>query len=406
MDTRALSDLLERRPIIGDAVLALAVLLVVVPIDGGNAVDLRQQWWWYLWAAGFAIPLIWRRSRPQLAAGLLLVPHLIQLALGVPATANLVVPLVLHSVASRGRGRWPVVWLGVGLVGALLAGLSWGRGTGEAGRIDPTLAAVITAACAGSVLAAWFLGRLSRERHHSFLALQQRAAALERERDQGLRLAASEERSRIAREMHDLIAHALSVIIVQTDGARYVMDSQADPQTRLDAAQRTLATIGDSARSALADTRRLVGVLREPGSVEYSPRSGLDDLPELVASLAESGVEVALLSEGAPGEAGRLGAGAELALYRIVQEALTNVLRHAGPNARAEVRLRRTRRAVEVEVVDDGRGSLGVPSSEAGHGLIGMRERVSAFDGRLETGNRPGGGFRVWATIPVQEGKP
>lgn len=391
---------------LGWALLATPFFVSAALVDPNNRLP---DFWQGVWGALFALPLVFRRVRPNLAAALTLVPHLIQLVVSnEPTLPNLVVPFVLYSVAARSRPRWAGIWLTVALVGAAAAALDWARGGPEesVGAVW-TLRISLFGGVAALALLGWFAGLLARARIQSHAALRERAEALEREREQGMRLAASEERSRIAREMHDLVAHSLSVVVVQTDGAHYVVTSDADPETRLAAAERALTVIGDTARTALNDTRRLVGVLREPGRPELEPGARLDELPELIASVESAGLPVTLTVTGNPPDPNDRDEAAELAAYRIVQEALTNVLRHAGP-ARAEVRLSYLTNALEVEILDDGAGDEPASDDEppiGGNGLVGMRERVAAFDGRLETGNRPEGGFRVWARIELPRRK-
>lgn len=401
MSISAIHDWGVRHPWVVDlgwALLAAPLILLTVPQVGQGRGPMI---WWWLWGLLFVVPLVFRRIRPNLAAALALIPMLLQLVLtNQPQFGNFIVPVLLHSVAARARRRWAIFWLGVAVLGAIAAAFDWVQPTGST-----TIARLLVFGSAVAIsLVGWTTGLLARARLQSHAALRQRAEALEREREQGIRLAASEERSRIAREMHDLVAHSLSVVVVQTDGAHYVVTSDADPQVRLAAAERALTVIGDTARTALNDTRRLVGVLREPGRPELEPGARLSELPELIASVDRIGLPTELIITGQPPPPDQRDEAAELAAYRIVQEALTNVLRHAGP-ARAEVRLRYLPDALEVEVLDDGAGSpdrvAERPGPVGGHGLVGMRERVAAFDGRLEAGNRSEGGFRVWARLEL-----
>ncbi len=172
---------------------------------------------------------------------------------------------------------------------------------------------------------------MARQRRHNVEALRERADALERERDQRTRLAAQEERSRIAREMHDIVAHNLSVIVVQADGAKYAATHGADPERRAATAAQALDTIAQTARDALAETRRLVAVLRSDGAeTEYAPQASLAQLPELVARMNHAGLPTTYDEFGDPAAHPPLAQGAEMAAYRVVQEALTNVVKHAG----------------------------------------------------------------------------
>jgi signal transduction histidine kinase len=246
-----------------------------------------------------------------------------------------------------------------------------------------------------------------RNRRLYVATLEERAATLERERDHLARIAAADERAAIARELHDVVAHSLSVMIVQADGGTYAFDR--DPEQ----ARRALSTVAETGRDALEDMRRLVAVLRSDStSTGSSPepeddrrRITLDQLDALAERARSAGLAVRLASNGVRPS---LPAAVELTVYRIVQEALTNVLRHAGPGAAVELCLSYGPSEVSLSVVDDGGGLAGlVPvgallPSTAGHGLVGMRERISVHGGHFEAGPRPDGGWRVTATVPAR----
>jgi signal transduction histidine kinase len=198
--------------------------------------------------------------------------------------------------------------------------------------------------------------------------------------------------------MHDVVAHSLSVVIAQADGGRYA--GRADPAVASDALEAIAAT----GRQALADMRSLLGVLREEGREEYAPQPDVAAIPGLVEDVRASGLDVDLLVEGSPSE---LPAGPQLAAYRIVQESLTNVLKHAGPAGRAWVRLPWRPDALELSVLDDGRGASAamVEADGAGQGLLGMSERARLHGGRVDAGPRPGGGFGVHAVLPYRSSR-
>ncbi|GAA4601169.1 sensor histidine kinase [Actinoallomurus liliacearum] len=244
----------------------------------------------------------------------------------------------------------------------------------------------------------WWLGRSLRLRRAYLNELEARARRLERAREADARAARTEERSRIARELHDVVAHHVSVMTVQAGAARRILER--DP----DAVRDALTTIEQMGRTALGEMRRLVGVLRteaEPVRGELSPQPGVSDVGELVDHLRETGLQVQLWIEG---ESRSLSPGVDLAAFRLIQEALTNTLKHAGPQARAWVRIHYTDRQLMVEVEDDGRGlaaGLGQNGSR-GHGLVGMRERVALYGGDLRIGPRSGGGFEVRARFPLE----
>jgi signal transduction histidine kinase len=239
---------------------------------------------------------------------------------------------------------------------------------------------------AGLALAAFVFERRARRA----AALEERAVRLEREREQRERVAVAEERRRIARDLHDVVAHGVGVMTVQAGAARLLLEN--DPGR----AREPLLAVEEAGRQALAELRRLLGMLRrderDPG---LRPQPGLGDLEELVARARRAGLPVELVIEGAPVP---LPAGVDLAAYRIVQEGLTNTRKHAGP-ARACVAVRYGPEALELEISDDGRAGA---NGEGGHGLVGMRERVALYGGRLETGPRPDGGFTVRAHLPLE----
>ncbi|MFF2143407.1 sensor histidine kinase [Kitasatospora sp. NPDC058190] len=245
----------------------------------------------------------------------------------------------------------------------------------------------------------WAWGRLTRVRRAYLTELEDRAARLERERDAQAKVAVAAERARIARELHDVVAHNVSVMIVQADGAAYVLDNS--PQQ----AKEALGTIASTGRQALVEMRRLLGVLRTADTAEeYVPQPGVEELPELLEQVRTAGLQVDYATSGHPRELPR---GVELTVYRIVQEALTNVRKHGGPDVHARVAVDFGERELAVLVEDDGRGStdeqLAAGGADGlGHGLIGMRERVGMVSGSLDVGPRPGGGFRIRAVLPLK----
>jgi signal transduction histidine kinase len=241
-----------------------------------------------------------------------------------------------------------------------------------------------------SVCVAWLLGNNVRTARAYAEELRERAARLERERDEEARRAVADERVRIARELHDVAAHHVSVIALHAEAGEAMLPG--DP----DRAAGAFRTIAGTARDTLAQLRRVVEVLRaDDAAAARQPQPSLDELPRLVAQVQEAGLPVDVAVEGAPRP---VAAAVGLSAYRIVQEALTNVVRHAGP-ARAVVTLRYEPDALAVEVVDDGRGSDG--PGAPGHGLIGMGERAAAVGGTFTAAPRPGGGFSVSARLPL-----
>ena len=242
-----------------------------------------------------------------------------------------------------------------------------------------------------TIVAIWALANLQRARVRQLALTRDRAEQAVREREQRTALAVADERARIAREMHDVVAHSLSVIIAQADGGRFVAAQKPEK------AAEVLTTIGETGRAALADMRSLLGVLRQEDETSFGPQPGPEQLPDLLERVRAAGLEVSLEVDGAlEGIPQAVG----MSVFRLVQEALTNVLKHAGPGATASVRLHRTAADLTLEVIDDGRGTD--PDSDGlGHGLTGMRERMSVFGGTLQSGPLPSRGYRVRATVPL-----
>jgi signal transduction histidine kinase len=245
---------------------------------------------------------------------------------------------------------------------------------------------------AALIAACWVLGYAIRTRREYVAELRDRAVRLEAQQGERAARAVVDERLRIARELHDVIGHSISLIAIQAEAAGRCVRS--DPQ----AVPGYLERISLASRQALAELRGALAVLRPDTAAELSPQPGLDQLPELVESLRAGGLHTRLEAEPM-----HLPPGTELAVYRIVQEALTNVLRHAGTDAKAAVTVARSGAAVRVSVLDDGAGPSGGPAASTAHGIVGMRERVAVYGGTLRTGARPGGGFEVEASIPLPE---
>ncbi len=338
-----------------------------------------------------------RRRMPERMLLLALVVGFGQLILDVPTgPADFALLVIVYTVAAVGA-RWASrVALTAGLCAAPLAQLRWP--SPQAGTVENVALSVILAV---PFALAWVLGDSIRTRRAYFAQLEERAARLEKEREAQAKVAVAAERARIARELHDVVAHNVSVMVVQADGAAYVLDAAPDQ------AKKALETISSTGRQALAEMRRLLGVLRtgehqEAG--EYVPQPGLQQIEDLVEQCRESGLPVDFRVEGTSRELPR---GVELTAYRIVQEALTNTRKHGGPNAGASVRLVYFDDGLGLLVEDDGKGAPHELYEEGGfdgqgHGLIGMRERVGMVGGTLDAGPRPGGGFRISALLPLK----
>ncbi|MEU0653476.1 sensor histidine kinase [Streptomyces albogriseolus] len=338
-----------------------------------------------------------RRRMPERMLVLALVVGVAQLLLDVATVpADFALLVIVYTVAAVGA-RWASrLALTAGLCAAPLAQLRWP--SPQAGTVENVALSVILAV---PFALAWVLGDSIRTRRAYFAQLEERAARLEKEREAQAKVAVAAERARIARELHDVVAHNVSVMVVQADGAAYVLDAAPDQ------AKKALETISTTGRQALAEMRRLLGVLRtgehqEAG--EYVPQPGLQQIEDLVEQCRESGLPVDFKVEGTSRELPR---GVELTAYRIVQEALTNTRKHGGPHAGASVRLVYFDDGLGLLVEDDGKGAPHELYEEGGfdgqgHGLIGMRERVGMVGGTLDAGPRPGGGFRISALLPLK----
>ena len=248
----------------------------------------------------------------------------------------------------------------------------------------------------GLVFLAWYFGRRMKGRKEYLALLEERAEYLERERVAEAQRAVTEERTRIARELHDVVAHRVSMITVQAGAAQTVASS--DPER----AVRAMEAIEGEGREALEELRQILGVLRsEGGGKDLLPVHGIADIGDLVAEMRSAGMDVELFDDRDPGD---IPAQVDLASYRIVQEALTNVVKHGGPDPSAEVWISSDDGYLTIEVTDNGSGVSVLPGS--GHGLAGMRERTAFLGGTFEAGPRPDEGFRVKARLPLERTTP
>ncbi len=385
--------------------------------------------------AGMVLPWAVRRVRPAASAAVVTAAAVLHLLAGPEFSLSLLmVPLTVYNLAANAPRSISVAGLLTGLAGGVANGVKvWlfpaqfvtPDGLTVRSPAEPLAMVIMAIGCGLMVLTAWAFGDVVRNRRLTVRALEDRAHRLEVQSRQERELAAADERSHIAREMHDIVAHSLQVIISQADGARYA--AAAKPALAVTA----LETIGQTGRSALADMRQLLGVLRETGETVAGvpgvtdddarrpaadvvaspdgrgtrlppgrrPQPRLADLPALVETMRLSGLEVSLLETDTPRRA--LPAGGALAAYRIVQEALTNTLRHGGPDADAFVTLAWTARGLDLQIDDDGCGAAADPATRgSGQGLRGAAERAALFGGTLETGPRVGAGYRVSAHLP------
>jgi signal transduction histidine kinase len=375
----------DERPVAGDALLAGVLLLAFVlpsdlSSDGDPAVDLA-------FSVALVATLPFRRRAPVAVFVVVSVLCLAQLAvLDHIVAGNVVALIAVYTVVAYGPGT-PVGALATAcaVVGAVLVAVRWNE------RGDTPSVVEIAASTVASTLLAAALGAWRRSRRAELAALHERNRLLALERDQQAAVGAARERARIARELHDVVAHSLSVMVVQADGAA------AGAEQRPAQAAAALRTIGDTGRDALGQMRRALGVLRAEQGQGLAPQPGTAQLDALVDQVVRAGLPARLSVEGPPRP---LPATIDLTVYRLTQEALTNVLKHAGPVSRVDVVLRYQADAVELLLRDDGRGAQAA-SDGRGHGLVGMRERVDVHDGRFAAGPRRDGGFEVNAVLPT-----
>jgi signal transduction histidine kinase len=338
-----------------------------------------------------------RRRAPAMMLGLVVACGIAQLALNVRINiVDFSMLLIVYTAACTAGRRTSRLALAAAICAPSLATLRWPGEHESSGE-----AAVSTVFVTIPFVLAWVLGDSIRTRRAYYAQLEERASRLEKEREAQSKVAVAAERARIARELHDVVAHNVSVMVVQADGAAYVLDASPDQ------ARQALETISGTGRQALAEMRRLLGVLRtgEPGEAsDYVPQPDVEQIDELVEQARGSGLPVDFKVVGSPRQ---LPSGVELTAYRIVQEALTNTRKHGGPDVGASVRITYFDDGLGLLVEDDGRGAQrelyedgGADGS--GHGLIGMRERVGMVGGTLDAGPRPGGGFRISALLPLK----
>jgi signal transduction histidine kinase len=329
--------------------------------------------------AGLA--LYWRRVAPLAVAaavfGAVAGESLLGVSLDRPDSPLLVALAATYAVAAYRDLRIALAGMAIALAGIWI-GVA-GQTTNN--HSDFAFTAVV-------VSAGWLVGRGMRGRVRQTAELAERTRQLEEAREAERLAAVAEERRRIARDLHDVIAHSVSVMVVQAGAAEDIF--ARNPEGVLE----PIRAVQETGRAALVEMRRLLGLLREDGELGLAPQPRLADLDALAEQMRLAGLPVEVELEGNPRP---LPIGVDLSVYRIAQEALTNALKHAGP-ARARLVLRYRESEVELEVVDDGSSSA---NGDGGHGLIGMRERVAVFGGTLEADRLPGGGFRVLARLPL-----
>jgi signal transduction histidine kinase len=380
---------LARHPLIVD----LVIVLVLAVVNGADLARDHRPAPAALWplVAGSLAPLVLRRRAP-------LTVFAVAIAIAVPAlvitTTRTRDPgpaliaallLALYTVADQRSRRAAFFCAGVFELWALFAVLRWA----PHGTYLPAFVLMT-----GTATAAVMTGVNLQTRRAYLAALEDRAARLERDRDQQARLAVAQERTRIAREVHDIVSHSLSVMVALADGAAFT--SPTAPERAAGAMQQVAAT----GRQAIGEMRRMLGTLRaDDPDTDFRPQPGLAQLDELLAEVRAAGLPSRLSIEGKPH---RLPDGAQLAVYRIVQESLTNIRKHAADPTLADVRLRYLPDSIDLEITDDGqRGDIEL--THAGHGIAGMRERAAVYGGGVDAGPCTSGGWRVRAHLQVQD---
>ncbi len=382
----AVRDAIRRHPWWSDSLLALALTVIAV----GSVVGSRTRYGYpfpvlaAVAALFTTVPIALRRYRPLGVLAVTVTAETLLLIFSNDSPVPVGVIVALYTVAAYCERRVSIraaAWVAVPItVGEIV------NNGPHAGRVIPELALIAIA---------WVIGDNLRTRRAYLSELKERAARLEREREEKADRAVAEERVRIARELHDVIAHNVSVMVVQAAAGEEVFDQ--DPER----ARESLSAVASTGRAALTELRRLLGVIRYDGGVEpsYTPQPGIEYVGELVRQVNDAGLPVELSVIGEPRP---LPEGVALCAYRIVQEALTNTLKHAEASG-ARVNVRYAADALELRVVDDGRGGSQVNGEAGGHGLIGMRERVALFGGELTTSERAGRGYEVRARLPIEE---
>jgi signal transduction histidine kinase len=370
---------------LADAALALGLLLLKLTfvfsetLMSGGATPLSV-----VSATALTVPLAWRRRAPLLVAaivaGTIVIDDLLAGWSGAVISFDCSI-VAAYSAGAYASQRRAAVAL------ALLACANLVDAAGAPGNLAGNVALGLAVFSA----IPWLVGQALRRERSRSLQLEQLASRLATERDERDRAAVLAERGRIARELHDIVAHAISLITVQADAASKVL--RHDP----DRAREPLEAIQATSRGALGEMRQLVGLLRESDdSAPLQPQPGLAELARVIGDARQSGLAVTFEISG---DVRPLPATLDLAVYRIVQEGLTNVRKHAGP-AEAHVTVRFERDCLEIQVRDDGRG--GAAPDAGGHGLVGVRERVALLGGELESGPPAGGGFLVRARLPLE----
>ena len=381
-----------RRALVIDIVLAVAVFVLSIgsviawqsdpdpamtPVDG----------WAYALMAGQTIPLIWRRKAPVTVLAVIILAFMFDRAINYPPSwAFFGISFAAYTIGTQLPPKRSLLVGGIAVdvvvlwtaFGILIGDVEW-------------FALVSVIAMVGLPL---LIGRETYHRQQRMVELERRALRAEHEREHQATEAVNRERGRIARELHDVVAHEITVMTIQSAAARRVL--AADPGQ----AQEAMGSAEAAGHRALTEVRRLLGMLRTTDPKARDPQPGLGSLPSLVDHMSEAGLHTEL---SVTGDVRPLPLGVDLNAYRIIQESLTNTLKHGGPDVRAEIDVEYSDDSLAIEVRDDGRGAAASPQTREPHGqgLVGMHERVALLDGALVAGPRPGGGYRVTAKLPI-----
>ena len=394
-----------KTPRLGDSLIAtglLAVGLVSALAEHEPVLSTSREWdvLGLLLLACQTLPLVWRQSYPRAVVWATLIAWGVSVGLGYPSTAGIFgVLIALYGLAAYLPRRVALIH-GGSVLGLMLA---W-TAVGVLRQHYVSWSAFVEIAF--GVALPMTMGFVDRQRTERLTELERTQAEREQAEREATTAAVTAERARIARELHDVVAHEMTVMTLQAEGARR-MAQGADPRLA-----EALGTISESGRKGLVEMQRMIGVLREPDAVgtstrnpttasgQLAPMPSLATVPALVHQVQDSGMPVRLSIVGDAA----VPAGVELNAFRIVQESLTNALKYAGPGAEVTVTVVRARDAVTVTVTDDGRGAAAEPPATAGgHGVLGMRERVEALGGTIQVGPDRGGGYRVHAVLPTAQ---
>lgn len=381
----------RRRAIATDVLLGVGMFIISVSssaaFETGATGSRPADSWAYVLIGFQTLPLIWRRRAPVPVLAVTIAGFMLDRALDYPGSwAVFGISVAIYTVGAQLEPRRSLLVAGIAIDVVIL----WTVVGIFVNDVEP-LAIVSEIAILGFPL---LLGRETHHREQRMVALETRAVRAELEREQRAAEAVVKERTRIARELHDVVAHEITVMTLQTAGARRVLDDRPEQ------AAEAMKSAEDAGHRALTEMRRLLGMLRTADPAAVMPQPGLGALPSLVEQMESAGLPVAVSLEDSDRP---LPVGIDLNAYRIIQESLTNTLKHGGPNASARIAVRFDGSALLLEVTDDGRGAAAaVPSGgNGGQGLLGMHERVALLDGTFQAGPRPGGGYRVAARIPI-----